>query len=96
MSASAVATAAGPIVGGLFVEHISWQSVFYINVPVGTATLVLGLFVLRESRQGGRHRFDIPGVVSLAVGLLAVVYALVNAQAWGWGSARTIGAHPPT
>jgi EmrB/QacA subfamily drug resistance transporter len=91
VSASAVATAAGPIVGGLFVEHISWQSVFFINVPVGLATLALGLFVLRESRQGGRHRFDIPGVVSLAVGLLAVVYALINAQAWGWGSARTLG-----
>ena len=91
VSASAVATAAGPIVGGLFVEHISWQSVFFINVPVGIATVGLGLLVLSESRQGQRRRFDIPGVVTLALGLLAVVYALVNAQAWGWGSARTLG-----
>ncbi len=91
VSASAVATAAGPIVGGLFVEHISWQSVFFINVPVGIATVGLGLLVLSESRQGRRRRFDIPGVVTLALGLLAVVYALVNAQAWGWGSARTLG-----
>jgi EmrB/QacA subfamily drug resistance transporter len=90
VSASAVATAAGPIVGGLFVERISWQSVFFINVPVGMATVALGLFVLAESRQGQRHRFDLPGVVSLALGLLAVVYALISAQAWGWGSARTV------
>ena len=91
VSASATATAAGPIVGGLFVEHISWQSVFFINVPVGVATVVLGMFVLLESRESERHRFDIPGVVTLALGLLAVVYALVKAQSWGWGSARTLG-----
>ncbi len=91
VSASATATAAGPIVGGLFVEHISWQSVFYINVPVGVATVVLGMFVLLESRESERHRFDIRGVVTLALGLLAVVYALVKAQSWGWGSTRTIG-----
>jgi EmrB/QacA subfamily drug resistance transporter len=91
VSASATATAAGPIVGGLFVEHISWQSVFFINVPVGVATVGLGYFVLLESRESERHRFDIPGVLTLAVGLLAVVYALVKAQSWGWGSTRTIG-----
>jgi EmrB/QacA subfamily drug resistance transporter len=91
VSASATATAAGPIVGGLFVEHISWQSVFFINVPVGIATVGLGLFVLVESRESERHRFDIPGVVTLALGLLAVVYALVKAQSWGWGSTRTVG-----
>ena len=67
VSASAVATAAGPIVGGLFVEHISWQSVFFINLPVGMATVGLGLLVLSESRQGQRRRFDIPGVVTARV-----------------------------
>jgi EmrB/QacA subfamily drug resistance transporter len=91
VSASATATAAGPIVGGLFVEHISWQSVFFINVPVGAATVGFGMFVLLESRESERHRFDIPGVATLALGLLALVYALVKAQSWGWGSTRTIG-----
>ena len=91
VSASATATAAGPIVGGLFVEHISWQSVFYINVPVGVLTVALGLLVLSESRESVRHRFDVPGVVTLALGLLAIVYGLVKAQSWGWGSSRTVG-----
>jgi EmrB/QacA subfamily drug resistance transporter len=91
VSASATATAAGPIVGGLFVEHISWQSVFFINVPVGVITLILGALVLTESRESARRRFDIPGVITLALGLLAIVYALVKAQSWGWGSTGTLG-----
>jgi EmrB/QacA subfamily drug resistance transporter len=91
VSASATATAAGPIVGGIFVEHISWQSVFYINVPIGAVALVVGSLVLNETRESIRQRFDIPGVVTLALGLLAVVYGLIKAQSWGWGSARTLG-----
>jgi EmrB/QacA subfamily drug resistance transporter len=91
VSASATATAAGPIVGGLFVEHISWQSVFFINVPVGVITVVLGVLALTESRESEPRRFDVPGVITLALGLLAIVYALVKAQSWGWGSTSTLG-----
>jgi EmrB/QacA subfamily drug resistance transporter len=91
VSASATATAAGPIVGGLFVEHISWQSVFFINIPVGICTVVIGTFVLSESRESKVAPFDIPGVACLATGLLAIVYALINAQGWGWGNVRTLG-----
>jgi EmrB/QacA subfamily drug resistance transporter len=91
VSASATATAAGPIIGGLFVEHISWQSVFYINVPIGAIALVIGVLVLNETRESVRQRFDLPGVITLALGLLAVVYGLVKAQSWGWGSGGTLG-----
>jgi EmrB/QacA subfamily drug resistance transporter len=91
VSASATATAAGPIVGGIFVEHISWQSVFYINVPIGAVALVVGALVLNETKESTRQRFDVPGVITLALGLLAIVYGLIKAQSWGWGSARTLG-----
>jgi EmrB/QacA subfamily drug resistance transporter len=91
VSASATATAAGPIVGGLFVEHISWESVFYINVPVGAVAVLVGAVVLNETRESVRQRFDIPGLVTLALGLLAIVYGLIKAQSWGWGSTRTLG-----
>jgi EmrB/QacA subfamily drug resistance transporter len=91
VSASATATAAGPIIGGLFVEHISWQSVFFINVPVGAIAVTVGAMVLNETRESDRQRFDIPGVITLALGLLAVVYGLVKAQSWGWGSGGTLG-----
>jgi EmrB/QacA subfamily drug resistance transporter len=91
VSSSATATAGGPIVGGLFVEHISWQSVFFINGPIGAIALVVGLLVLNETKESVRQHFDIPGVVTLALSLLAIVYGLVKAQSWGWGSGGTLG-----
>ena len=91
VSASAAATAAGPIIGGIFVEQISWQSVFFINLPVGVIALVVGALVLNETRESTRQRFDIAGVLTLALGLFAIVYGLVNAQNWGWGQASTLG-----
>src|SRR6202046_4406057 len=91
VSASDAATAAGPIIGGIFVEHISWQSVFFINLPVGAVALVVGALVLNETRESERQRFDLLGVLTLALGLLAVVYGLVNAQNWGWGATSTLG-----
>ena len=90
-AAQAVGLSIGPSVGGFLIDSLGWRWVFFINVPVGVATVGLGIFALLESRESERHRFDIPGVVTLALGLLAVVYALVKAQSWGWGSARTIG-----
>lgn len=90
---SAVSTALGPIVGGLLVEHVSWESVFYINAPIGVAALVFSACVLPQSRNStGRHRFDIPGVVLLALGLLCVVFGVVKGETWGWTSAGTLGA----
>jgi EmrB/QacA subfamily drug resistance transporter len=91
VSASATATAAGPIVGGFFVEHISWQSVFFINLPIGAIALLVGALVLNETKESVREPFDIPGVLTLALGLLAIVYGLVNAQSWGWSSTSTLG-----
>ncbi|HVA07034.1 MAG TPA: MFS transporter [Acidimicrobiales bacterium] len=91
VSATAAATAAGPIIGGFFVEHISWQSVFFINLPIGAIALAVGAVVLNETKESVRQRFDVPGVVTLALGLLAIVYGLVNAQNWGWGSRSTPG-----
>ncbi|MBQ0962232.1 MULTISPECIES: MFS transporter [Streptomyces] len=90
---SAVATALGPIVGGLLVEHVDWESVFYINAPIGVAAIAFGALVLPESRNAaGRERFDIPGLVLLALGLLAVVFGVVKGETWGWTSPGTLGA----
>lgn len=91
VSASAAATAAGPIIGGIFVEQISWQSVFFINLPIGAIALVVGSLVLNETKESVRERIDIPGLLTLATGLLAIVYGLVNAQNWGWGASSTLG-----
>ncbi len=90
-SSSAVAIAGAPIIGGLLVEHVSWQSVFYLNVPVAIATCALGLVVLPESRETLRQHFDLLGVVVLGGGLFALVFGVVKAQTWGWGDTKVIG-----
>jgi EmrB/QacA subfamily drug resistance transporter len=90
--ASALSIAAGPIVGGELVEQASWQSVFYVNLPVGAVALAVGLVVLRESRDTeGRHSLDPAGLLTLSGGLFSLVFGLVKAQAWGWGDPRTLG-----
>jgi EmrB/QacA subfamily drug resistance transporter len=91
---SSVSTALGPIVGGLLVQHVSWESVFYINAPIGAAALVFSALVLPQSRNtaAARETFDIAGVVLLAAGLLAVVFGVVKGETWGWTSAGTLGA----
>ncbi|MEU1530252.1 MFS transporter [Streptomyces fagopyri] len=83
-------TAGGPILGGLLVQHVSWQSVFFINVPVGVAALVLGLLILTDHRARNAPRsFDIPGIALLSGAMFCLVWALIKAPAWGWGSGLT-------
>ena len=88
---SAISIAGGPIVGGLLVEHVDWQSVFYLNVPVGAVALVIGLAVLAESRDTSPRRFDVAGLLLLGAGLFCLVFALIKADTWGWTDARTLG-----
>ncbi|WP_093798386.1 MFS transporter [Streptomyces sp. Wb2n-11] len=89
---SSVSTALGPIVGGLLVEHVNWESVFYINAPIGVIALVFSALVLPQSKNAsGDHRFDVLGVVLLALGLLVVVFGVVKGETWGWSSGATLG-----
>ncbi|MCX4789833.1 MFS transporter [Streptomyces sp. NBC_01221] len=90
---SAVSTALGPIVGGLLIEHVTWESVFYINAPIGVIAVLVSAAVLPQSKNStGRHRFDVVGVVLLALGLLCVIYGVVKGETWGWSSASTLGS----
>ncbi len=70
---------------------MSWQSVFYLNVPVAIATIALGVPYLLESRESHRDPIDWPGVLTLAGGLSALIYGLVKGQEWGWSAPRTLG-----
>ncbi|MFF5078087.1 DHA2 family efflux MFS transporter permease subunit [Actinoplanes sp. NPDC000266] len=89
---SSVSTALGPIIGGLLVEHVNWESVFYVNAPIGVIALIVSALVLPQSRNStGHHRFDIPGIVLLAAGLVVMVFGVVKGETWGWGSAATLG-----
>ncbi|QKW06290.1 MFS transporter [Streptomyces sp. NA04227] len=83
-------TAGGPIVGGLLVEHVSWQSVFFINLPVGAVSLVMGLAIIRDHRAEKAPRsFDIPGILLLSGAMFCLVWALIKAPEWGWGAGGT-------
>ncbi len=85
-------TAAGPIIGGVLVEHVNWQSVFFINVPVGALALLFGLFVLKDMRAENAPRsFDVPGIALLSGGMFCLIWGLIKAPAWGWGAAGTWG-----
>ena len=89
--ATAISVAGGPIVGGLLVEHVSWESVFYLNVPVGLIALLIGGFLLAESRVDKPGRFDRVGLGLLGAGLFGIVFGLIKASTWGWTDARTLG-----
>ncbi|WP_330291371.1 MFS transporter [Streptomyces sp. NBC_00576] len=83
-------TAGGPILGGLLVEHVSWQSVFFINVPVGVLALVIGLVILVDHRAENAPRsFDLLGIALLSGAMFCLVWALIKAPAWGWGDGKT-------
>ncbi|MFF8656113.1 MFS transporter [Streptomyces huasconensis] len=83
-------TAGGPILGGLLVEHVNWQSVFFINVPVGVLAVGLGLFILKDHRAENAPRsFDLPGIGLLSAAMFCLVWALIKAPEWGWGDGLT-------
>jgi EmrB/QacA subfamily drug resistance transporter len=88
---SAMALAIGPVVGGFLVETVSWQSIFFLNLPVAVAAVLVALFAVRESRDETVERtVDLPGVLTLTLSLAALVLALVEGNNWGWGSTREI------
>ncbi|HET6359897.1 DHA2 family efflux MFS transporter permease subunit [Streptomyces sp.] len=80
-----LAVASGPLIGGSLTEHISWQWIFWLNVPIGLALLPLARLRLDES-YAPNARLDIPGTLLVSGGLFGIVYALVNGQADGWSS----------
>ena len=84
--------AVGLLLGGVLTDLVSWPWIFIVNVPVGIATLAMALRFVPESRVEGQHRsFDLAGAVTVTSGLVVLVYGIVEAQPYGWGSARTIG-----
>jgi EmrB/QacA subfamily drug resistance transporter len=88
---SALAVASGPIIGGLLVEHVSWESIFLLNLPLGVVAASFSLRYVAESREPERAgTFDLPGVGLLSAGLFAVIWGIIKAQSHGWGSAYVI------
>ncbi len=90
---SGLAIAIGPVLGGVLVEHVSWQSIFYVNVPIGAIGLALTLLVVRESRDASKsRRLDPPGLVTGTAGLFFLVYGLIEGNGRGWTDPLIVGA----
>ena len=86
-----LAPALGPVLGGYLVTYANWSLIFLINIPIGVVGLLLAWFFLRESRNTVKGSFDIPGFVTSAYGLAAIIYAVSETSSEGWGSTRVIG-----
>ena len=89
---SALALAIGPLVGGLLTEHLSWHWIFFVNVPVGMVAIAASFLLITESKDETHESLDIPGLATSALGLFALTYGLIEANGYGWSSARIIGS----
>jgi EmrB/QacA subfamily drug resistance transporter len=89
---SALALAIGPLVGGLITQHIDWSWIFFVNVPVGILAIAASFLFIDESRDQTHERLDLPGLTTSGVGLFALTYGLIEANTYGWGSTRILGA----
>jgi EmrB/QacA subfamily drug resistance transporter len=89
---SAMALAIGPLVGGLIVDNINWNWIFFINVPVGVAGIIVSQLVIKESRDTSHEQsIDLPGLITSTAGLFALTYALIEGNRHGWTSPEIVG-----
>lgn len=88
---AAIGGTLGVVAGGLLVDSLGWEWIFFVNVPIAIAALAAVPVVVRESRRGEGGAFDLAGAVLGTGGLLALVYAVIRTEAAGWGSAEVLG-----
>ncbi len=87
-----VSMALGPVAGGVLVSAVGWQSVFWINVPIGLAAVVLALRFIPESKAPTARKLDVPGQVLIIVLLASLTYAIIEAPRRGWASPWILGS----
>ncbi len=83
-------TAFGPLLSGFVLEHYSWHAVFLLNIPLILVTLALGAFLIPRTADPNHTKLDIPGSLLSVVGLVAIVYAIIEAPTHGWLSSETL------
>jgi EmrB/QacA subfamily drug resistance transporter len=88
----ALALAVGPVLGGLLTQHVAWEWIFWINVPVGIATMALGVWAITESREEEARRLDLSGLGLSTLTLFALTWALIEGHGRGWTSTGILAA----
>jgi EmrB/QacA subfamily drug resistance transporter len=89
-AAIGVAVAIGPLVGGALTDGLGWESIFYLNVPIGAAAIAVTYLRLRESRDPNSTRVDWAGVATFSASLFLLVLAMVRGNDEGWGSTMIV------
>lgn len=87
---SGLGIALGPIAGGFLLEHFSWSSVFWVNLPIGITALLLGAFLVPTSRDPRQSRLDPLGALLSIVGLAALLFGIIEGEPKGWGSTEVL------
>jgi EmrB/QacA subfamily drug resistance transporter len=87
---SAGGAAFGLLAGGALTEGASWPWIFFVNLPIGVATILLAVRLVPESRAETRQRLDLAGAASVTAGLTLLVYTIVKAESWGWAATNTL------
>jgi EmrB/QacA subfamily drug resistance transporter len=82
---TALAAVSGPTLGGAIVSYVDWRWIFFANVPVGVAALILTFPTVEDVHTGRRHSVDVIGILLASAGLLALVYGLIEGQRYNWG-----------
>ena len=91
IGAAGFGNAAGPLLGGLLTDTLSWRWILFLNLPIAAAACFATWRFIRESKSGESAALDYPGVVSLSVGLVALLVALDQVTDWGWSDPRILG-----
>jgi EmrB/QacA subfamily drug resistance transporter len=87
-----IGIALGPIIGGLIIENLTWRWMFFVNLPVAVVALVLGWFLIPNSRDQNPKRIDAPGTLLSMAALSTLIFGLIKSNDWGWTDARVIGS----
>jgi EmrB/QacA subfamily drug resistance transporter len=87
---SAITTALGPVLGGWLVQHASWRWIFFINLPLASAVILISMWHVPESRGAAAKRLDISGALLVTIGLGALVYGLIESPQLGWRHPRVL------
>ena len=86
------AVAIGPLVGGLLTEHLGWEWIFFVNIPIGLAAIALTEARLANVAAQDAARIDLPGLVAFSLGLFLLIFGLIRGNAEGWGSAPIVAS----
>jgi EmrB/QacA subfamily drug resistance transporter len=89
---SAITTALGPVLGGWLIQHASWRWIFFINLPLAAAVILISWWRVPESRGPVAKQIDLPGALVVTVGLGGLVYGLIESPQLGWGHLRVVGS----